>query len=103
MRSESGAAEGLAGGAIKSHIMYALRSKYSIRLYETVERRIGLMKQHEEFTFEQFRAMFGVPDGKLERFADPCQIKRPKPAAVVQPEGIKGPHVAPAGGTQSRP
>ena len=36
--------------AIKSNIMYALRSKYSIRLYEMIERRIGLTKQHEEFT-----------------------------------------------------
>lgn len=59
-----------AWATIKSHIMYALRSKYSIRLYEMVERRIGLMKQHEEFTVDEFRAMLGVPEGKLERFAD---------------------------------
>ena len=38
-----------AWATIKSHIMYALRSKYSIRLYEMVERRIGLMKQYEVF------------------------------------------------------
>ncbi|MFN3625450.1 MAG: replication initiation protein [Hyphomicrobium sp.] len=59
-----------AWATIKSHIMYALRSKYSIRLYEMVERRIGLMKQHEEFTVDEFRAMLGVPEGKLDRFAD---------------------------------
>ena len=59
-----------AWATIKSHIMYALRSKYSIRLYEMVERRIGLMKQHEEFTVDEFRAMLGVPEGKLERYAD---------------------------------
>ncbi len=59
-----------AWATIKSHIMYALRSKYSIRLYEMVERRIGLMKQHEEFSVDEFRAMLGVPDGKLDRFAD---------------------------------
>lgn len=59
-----------AWATIKSHIMYALRSKYSIRLYEMVERRIGLMKQHEEFSVDEFRAMLGVPEGKLERFAD---------------------------------
>jgi plasmid replication initiation protein len=59
-----------AWATIKSHIMYALRSKYSIRLYEMVERRIGLVKQYEEFTLEEFRAMLGVPNGKLERFAD---------------------------------
>jgi plasmid replication initiation protein len=56
--------------AIKSNIMYALRSKYSIRLYEMIERRIGLTKQYEEFTVDAFRAMVGVPEGKLERFAD---------------------------------
>ena len=59
-----------AWATIKSHIMYALRSKYSIRLYEMVERRIGLMKQHEEFSVDDFRAMLGVPEGKLDRFAD---------------------------------
>jgi plasmid replication initiation protein len=59
-----------AWATIKSHIMYALRSKYSIRLYEMVERRIGLTKQHEQFTVDEFRALIGVPDGKLERFAD---------------------------------
>lgn len=59
-----------AWATIKSHIMYALRSKYSIRLYEMIERRIGLNKQHEEFTIDEFRALLGVPDGKLERYAD---------------------------------
>jgi hypothetical protein len=59
-----------AWATIKSHIMYALRSKYSIRLYEMVERRIGLMKQYEDFSVDEFRAMLGVPEGKLDRFAD---------------------------------
>ena len=59
-----------AWATIKSHIMYALRSKYSIRLYEMVERRINMMKQHEVLSIDEFRALLGVPDGKLERFAD---------------------------------
>lgn len=59
-----------AWATLKSHIMYTLRSKYSIRLYEMIERRIGLTKQHEEFTIDELRAALGVPDGKLERFAD---------------------------------
>ena len=59
-----------AWATIKTHIMYALRSKYSIRLYEMIERRIGLMKQHEEFTIDEFRALLGVPEGKLDRFAE---------------------------------
>jgi len=59
-----------AWATIKTHIMYALRSKYSIRLYEMVERRIGMVKQHEQFTVDELRAMLGVPEGKLERFAE---------------------------------
>lgn len=59
-----------AWATIKSHIMYSLRSKYSIRLYEMIERRIGLDMQAEEFTVDEFRAMLGVPDGKLPRYAD---------------------------------
>ena len=59
-----------AWATIKTHIMYALRSKYSIRLYEMIERRIGLMKQHEEFTVDELRSMLGVPEGKLHRFAE---------------------------------
>lgn len=50
--------------------MYALRSKYSIRLYEMIERRVGLTKQFEEITVDEFRALLGVPDGKLDRFSD---------------------------------
>jgi plasmid replication initiation protein len=59
-----------AWATIKSHIMYALRSKYSIRLYEMVERRVGLNKQFEEIGIDAFRSYLGVPEGKLERFAD---------------------------------
>ena len=35
-----------------------------------IERRIGLMKQHEVLSIDEFRALLGVPEGKLERFAD---------------------------------
>jgi hypothetical protein len=59
-----------AWATIKSHIMYALRSKYSIRLYEMVERRVGLNKQFEEIGIDAFRSYLGVPEDKLERFAD---------------------------------
>jgi plasmid replication initiation protein len=59
-----------AWASIKTHIMYALRSKYSIRLYELVERRINMVKQSEEFTVDELRGLLGVPEGKLERFAD---------------------------------
>ncbi len=55
---------------IKSHIMYALRSKYSIRLYEMIEKRIGMRKQHEYFSVEEFRALLGVPTGRLPRYGE---------------------------------
>ncbi len=55
---------------LKSEIMYLLRSKYSIRLYEMVERRINLHAQSESFSVDEFRALLGVPDDKLPRFAD---------------------------------
>lgn len=59
-----------AWATLRSHIMYALRSKYSIRLYEMIERRIGLMKQHEEFTVEELRTLLGVSKKTFTRFAD---------------------------------
>lgn len=59
-----------AWATLKSHIMYSLRSKYSIRLYEMIERRIGLHKQFEELAIDEFRGLLGVPEGKLPRYAD---------------------------------
>lgn len=55
---------------LKSEIMYLLRSKYSIRLYEMIERRINLNGQSEYFTIDEFRGVLGVPGDKLPRFAD---------------------------------
>lgn len=55
---------------LKSEIIYLLRSKYSLRLYEMIERRINMHSQSETFSVEQFRAALGVPKNKLARFAD---------------------------------
>jgi hypothetical protein len=55
---------------LKSQILYTLKSKYAVRLYELIEKRIGLHKQAETFTVDAFRKMMGVPDGKLPRFSD---------------------------------
>lgn len=56
---------------IKSHVMYALRSKYALRLYEIVQKRANMkFKRFEEFTVQEFRNLLGVPKGKLKRFAD---------------------------------
>lgn len=50
------------------------RELVDIRLYEMVERRIGLIKQHEEFSVDEFRAMLGVPEGT--RLADVLVARR---------------------------
>lgn len=51
--------------------MLSMESKYSLVLYEMVEKRAGLTSKHRErFTIEEFRAFLGVPDGKLERWYD---------------------------------
>lgn len=56
---------------LKSHVMYALRSKYALRLYEVVQKRANLSrKYYEDFSVQGFRNLLGVPPGKLARFAD---------------------------------
>lgn len=56
---------------LKTRIMYALTSKYALRLYEIVQKRVNLeYRQCEEFTVEEFRRLLGVPDDRLPRFAD---------------------------------
>lgn len=55
---------------LKCEIIYLLRSKYSIRLYELIERRINMRAQCETFTVAELRKLLGVPKGKLKRFAD---------------------------------
>jgi plasmid replication initiation protein len=55
---------------LKSEIMYLLRSKYSIRLYEMIERRINMNSQREYFSVDEFRGLLAVPGDKLPRFAD---------------------------------
>lgn len=59
-----------AWATLQSHIMYSLKSKYAIRLYEMIEQRIGLQKQKEFIALDDFRRMLGVPKNKLKRFAD---------------------------------
>ena len=55
---------------IKTNILYLLRSKYSVRLYEIVERRINMHAQSQTFSVDDLRALLGVPDDKLTRFSD---------------------------------
>jgi len=56
---------------LKSRVMFCFRSKFSLYLYELVERRKGMeYVQSELFGLEEFKRLLNVPTGKLERFAD---------------------------------
>jgi hypothetical protein len=46
-------------------IMFALTSKYSLALYEMVQKRGNLTRSYEEFSIEELRSFMGVPKGKL--------------------------------------
>ena len=66
-------------GRVRHAVIFAFTSKYSLALYELVAARINLKHVwQEEFSVEDFRALLGVPDGKLERI--PNLLQR-----VIQP------------------
>lgn len=46
-------------------IMFALSSKYSLALYEMIQKRGNLNRKSEDFTLEELRGFLGVPNGKL--------------------------------------
>ena len=53
-------------GRVRGAVMFAFTSKYALALYELVCKRVGLKHiWQEEFSIEDFRALLGVPDGKL--------------------------------------
>lgn len=56
---------------LRTQVMYCFTSKYSLRLYELVQKRVNLnYKQSEEFPLADFRALMGVPKGKLKSFGE---------------------------------
>lgn len=56
-------------GKLEKAIMYAFQSKYALALYEYVSRRINMrFKYDETHTVEEFRAIMGVPEGRLKAF-----------------------------------
>lgn len=58
-------------GRVRGQVMFAFTSKYALTLYELIALRVNLShKWQEEFSLEDFRALLGVPDGKLERAPD---------------------------------
>lgn len=46
-------------------IMFSLSSKYSLALYEMIQKRGNLARTQEEFTLDEIRSFLGVPPGKL--------------------------------------
>ncbi len=51
--------------------VFALRSKYSIQLFQHIASRTGQrFKNSERFSVHSLRAILSVPEGKLMRFAD---------------------------------
>lgn len=52
-------------GRVRGSVMFAFTSKYSLSLYELISLRINLRKWQEKFSVEDFRALLGVPEGKL--------------------------------------
>lgn len=50
---------------LQRKIMFALTSKYSLALYEIVQKRGNMKRNSEVFDIDDFRAIIGVPPGKL--------------------------------------
>ena len=70
-------------GRVRSAVVFAFTSKYALALYELVTARINLKHVwQEEFSVDDFRALLGVPDGKLERI--PNLLQR-----VIQPAELE--------------
>ncbi len=58
-------------GRLHKEVIFALSSKYSLALYEMVQKRGNLShKWFEDFSLDEFRGLMGVKRGKLTRFPD---------------------------------
>jgi hypothetical protein len=74
-------------GRVKNAVIFAFTSKYGLAVYELVAARINLKHMwQEEFTVADFRALVGVPDGKLERI--PNLLQRVIQPAVLEVNGL---------------
>jgi hypothetical protein len=71
-------------GRVRTAVVFAFTSKYSLTLYELITTRINLKHiWQEEFSVEDLRAVLGVPEGKLERIPNLLQkVIRPAEAEV---------------------
>jgi Initiator Replication protein len=58
-------------GRVRTAVIFAFTSKYSLTLYELICARINLeFMWQEDFTLRDFRALMGVPEDKLQRMPD---------------------------------
>lgn len=58
-------------GRVRTAVIFAFTSKYSLTLYELISARINLdYIWQEEFGLKDFRSLIGVPDDKLIRMPD---------------------------------
>ena len=55
---------------IERDVMFAFTSKYSLALYEMVQKRRNMRIQREKFSLEKIRNLLGVPKDKLKLFGD---------------------------------
>jgi hypothetical protein len=61
-------------GRVRTAVIFAFTSKYSLALYELITARINLKYiWQEEFSVSDLRALLGVPDGKLQRIPNLLQ------------------------------
>lgn len=74
-------------GRVRNAVIFAFTSKYALALYELITARINLKhKWQEEFSVADFRALLGVPDGKLERI--PNLLQRVIQPAMIEVNGL---------------
>jgi Initiator Replication protein len=58
-------------GRVRTAVVFAFTSKYSLTLYELICARINLeFMWQEDFSLRDFRALMGVPEDKLQRMPD---------------------------------
>ncbi len=74
-------------GRVRSSVIFAFTSKYSLALYELISARINLKHMwQEEFGVDDLRSLLGVPDGKLER--TPNLLQKVITPAVLEVNGL---------------
>jgi Initiator Rep protein, WH2/Initiator Replication protein, WH1 len=72
---------------LRRDVIFALKSKYALALYEIIQKRGNLdWKRSEEFDIERFRQLLGVEPGRLKEFKH-FNVRAIQPA-VVEVNGL---------------